>query len=130
MIVVVSCCCKPTEHTLRSTLELCLWILSMFWAAVCKTVRPMPCDRCLSCPVCLSVCNVGVLWPNGWMDHDATWYGDRRHCVRWGPIPPHRKGHSSHPLFNPCILRTNGPPSHQLLSSFCYTVYASFAVST
>jgi len=23
---------------------------------------------CLSCPVC----NVGVLWPNGWMDQDAT----------------------------------------------------------
>jgi len=31
-------------------------------------------DRCLSC---LSVCNVGVLWPNGWMDRDATWYGGR-----------------------------------------------------
>ena len=24
------------------------------------------------CPVCLSVCNVGALWPNGWMDQDAT----------------------------------------------------------
>jgi len=24
--------------------------------------------------VCLSVCNIGVLWPNGWMDQeDATW---------------------------------------------------------
>ena len=33
------------------------------------TVRPMLRDRC---PVC--VCNVGVLWPNGWMDQDATWY--------------------------------------------------------
>jgi len=22
----------------------------------------------------LSVCNVGVLWPNGWMEQDATWY--------------------------------------------------------
>jgi len=29
-----------------------------FWATVCKTVRPMLLDRCLSC---LSVCNVGVL---------------------------------------------------------------------
>jgi len=28
-----------------------------FWATVCKTVRPMPSDRWLSC---LSVCNVGV----------------------------------------------------------------------
>jgi len=22
--------------------------------------------------VVLSVCDIGVLWPNGWMDHDAT----------------------------------------------------------
>jgi len=29
-------------------------------------------DRCLS--VCLVSCNFGVLWPNGWMDQDATWY--------------------------------------------------------
>ena len=27
------------------------------------------------CPV-LSVCNVGLSWPNGWMDQDATWYTD------------------------------------------------------
>jgi len=33
------------------------------------------------------------LWPNGWMDSDATWYGDRPRprqlCVRWGlsPLP-------------------------------------------
>ena len=30
-----------------------------------------------------------LLWPNGWMHQDATWYGGRtqprRHCVRWGP---------------------------------------------
>jgi len=40
----------------------------------------------------LSVGNVGVLWPNGWMHHDATWYGGRpqprRHCIRWGPSSP------------------------------------------
>ena len=29
------------------------------------------------CSVCLSVCGVGVLWPNGWMDQDETWYGGR-----------------------------------------------------
>jgi len=27
--------------------------------------------RCLSCP---SVCNVRVLWPNGWTDQDETWH--------------------------------------------------------
>jgi len=41
-------------------------------------------DYCLSCPVC----DVGVLWPKGWMDHDATWYGGsprlKLHCLRCG----------------------------------------------
>jgi len=39
-----------------------------FWATVCKMVRPMLSVRCLTClSVCplLSVCDVGVLWPNG-----------------------------------------------------------------
>jgi len=41
-----------------------------------------------------------LLWLNGWVDQDATWYGDRplpkRHCVRWEPrSPPQKKnGHS------------------------------------
>jgi len=53
-----------------------------FWSTVCKTVRPMLSVRCLS--VFLSVClclDIGVLWPNGWMDQDETWYGGR-------PRPP------------------------------------------
>jgi len=33
-----------------------------------------------------------LLWPNGWMDQDATWYGGkprpRRRCVRWGRSSP------------------------------------------
>jgi len=33
-----------------------------------------------------------LLWPNSWMDQDATWYGRRpgpRRCfVRWGPSSP------------------------------------------
>jgi len=52
----------------------------------------------LSHHVC-PVCDVGVLWPNGWMDQDATWYGGRPrpkwHCVRWGPSSPHGKRHST-----------------------------------
>ena len=44
----------------------CLFLrITFFWATVYKTVRPMLSDRCLSV---LSVCNVGILWPNGWMD--------------------------------------------------------------
>jgi len=37
--------------------------------------RPFVFARCywtVVCPVSLSVCDVGVLWPNGWMDQDAT----------------------------------------------------------
>jgi len=73
-------------------------------------VRHMLWDHCLSC---LSVCNISVLWPNGWMEQDATWYGGRpqprRHCVRLGtsshhgkgrPSSPHRKGHNSLPHFS------------------------------
>jgi len=37
-----------------------------------------------------------LLWPDCWMDQDATWRGDRsqpkRHCVRWGQAPPRPKG--------------------------------------
>jgi len=33
-----------------------------------------------------------LLWPNGWMHQDATWYGGRPQprglCVRWGPNTP------------------------------------------
>jgi len=33
-----------------------------------------------------------LLWPNGCMDQNATWFGARRQprglCVRWGPSPP------------------------------------------
>jgi len=56
-------------------------------------------DRCLS--VCLSchVCNLAVLWPNGWPDQDETWHGGRSrsrpHCARWGlSSPPPKRGHS------------------------------------
>jgi len=49
--------------------------------------------RCLSC---LSLCDIGVLWPNGWMHQDETWHGGRTqpwpHCVRWGPSSPTQRG--------------------------------------
>jgi len=32
------------------------------------------CCRTVVLSVCLSVCNVGVLWPNSWMDQDETWH--------------------------------------------------------
>jgi len=63
---------------------------------------------CLSCPVC----NVGVLWPNGWTDQGETWHAGRPrtwpHCVRWGPSYPSPKRGQSLPVFGPCLLCPNG----------------------
>ena len=105
-----------------------LFLSRPFWATVCKMV-PL-CYQTAVCPVY----DVGVLWPNGWMDHgsplqkghspqfsahiccgqkagcikDSTWYGGRprprRHCVRWGPCPPPKKG-AHHPQFWPIYCR-------------------------
>jgi len=51
------------------------------FALCCRTVV------CAVCPVCLSVCDVGVLWPNGGVDQDETWHRGRPqprlHCLRW-----------------------------------------------
>jgi len=63
---------------------------------------------------------VVLLWPNGCMHQDTTWYAcrprRRRHCVRWGPSSP-GKGHSSPPLFGLCLLWPNSRQSQLLLSS-------------
>jgi len=82
------------------------------------------CYRTVVCPVCpdLSVCNVGVLWPNGWMDQDATWQGGRSrprpHCVRRGSSSsPPRKGHRT-PLFSAHVYCGHGRPSQLLQSSW------------
>jgi len=85
-----------------------------FWATICKTVRPMLSDR-LSV---LSVCDVGVLWPNGWMDQDQTWHAGRPrpwpHCVRWGTSsPPQKRGRASN--FRPMSIvakRLDGSRCH------------------
>jgi len=82
-------------------------MLIAFWVTVCKTVRPVLSDRCLSvclsclsCPVCpvCHVCDVDVLWPNGWTDQDETWHAGRPgtwpHSVGWEPSDPPPKGHS------------------------------------
>jgi len=53
-----------------------------------------------------------LLWRNGWMDEDATWYGS---TVRRGPSSP-AKGHSS-PLFSARVYCGHGRPSQLLLSS-------------
>ena len=70
------------------------------------------CYRTIVLSVCLSVlsvCDVAVLWPNGWTDQDETWHAGnlgkpRRwpHCVRWGPSSPPPKGHSPQFSANIC----------------------------
>ena len=70
-----------------------------------------PLSICPICLSCLSVCDVGVLWPNGWMDQDETWCGGRPrpwpHHFRWGPSFPLLKGYSP-TIFGPCLLWPNG----------------------
>jgi len=49
-----------------------------------------------------------LLWPNGWMDQDVTWYIGRRrprqHCVRWGlSSPPVERGTAA-PTFRPMSI--------------------------
>jgi len=49
-----------------------------------------------------------LLWPNGWMHQDATWYGARPQpmglCVRWGPSPLPKKGAQTPPNFRQILL--------------------------
>jgi len=64
---------------------------------------------CLACPVCLSVTDVGVLWPNGWTDQDETWHAGRPHCTRWGPSSPSpKRPQPPSPIFDTYLLRPNG----------------------
>ena len=95
-----------------------LFILAHFWATVCKTVRPMLSDRCLSVLSVMSVGNVGVLWSNGCMDQDESRHAGRPrpwpHCVQIGTQLPSPKGHSA-PIFGPFAAKW-------LCGSRCYLV--------
>ena len=78
-----------------------------FWATVCKTVRPILSDRCL--PV-LSICDVDVLWPNGWMDQDKLGLEvelSPGHTVLDGDPAP-QKGHSPQFSAHVCCGQTTG----------------------
>jgi len=69
------------------------------------------CLSCLSVMYILSVWNVGVLWPNGWMDQDETWHVGRvalglaimREMGNQLPLP--KRGTA--PIFGPCLLWPN-----------------------
>ena len=63
-----------------------------------------------------------LLWPNGWMDQDATWYegaglgpGDIVLDVRWGSSSPKRG--TAALTFRPMSIVAKRSPSQQLLST-------------
>ena len=83
----------PPVHSLPH--YLLSFLLSLFGRPFVKL-----CYGTVVCHAC-HVCNVGMLWPNGWMDQedqDETWDGGRPrpwpHCVRWKPSSPPPKVHS------------------------------------
>jgi len=74
--------------------------------------QPSILSICYRTTVCLSVCDVGVLWPNGWMDQDATWYGGRTrprlHSLRGRRSSPAPKGHIPQFSAHVCSGQTAG----------------------
>jgi len=69
------------------------------------------CYLTVVCPV-LSVCNVGELRPNCWMDEAETWRGcrhrSRPHYVRSGPISRPQMGNTSRNFWPICCGQTAG----------------------
>jgi len=70
-----------------------------------------------------------LLWPNGWMDENAAWYGSRprsrSHCTRRRAIlrtPPvtRKRSTAAPPPFGPCLLWPRSPISAtaELLSEY------------
>jgi len=66
-----------------------------------------------------------LLWPNGWMDEDANWYGNsprpRPHCVR-PSFPAPAKGAQKPPFFSAHVYCGHGRPSQLLLSSCSFFI--------
>jgi len=114
---------RSTAHNVAARIFAALYVSIMgltrcyFWDTVCKTLRPMLSDRCLSVLSCLSVCpvcDVGVLWPNGMMDQDESWHAGKPqqcrqwpHWFRWVPSSTSPKG-AQPPIFGPYLLWPNG----------------------
>ena len=83
-----------TLNHVQITKILVAGIILVFWATVCKTVRPMPSDRC---PVCLSVCLKRWCTVAKRLDESRCHLvggrpRPRQLCVRWGPRSPSPKG--------------------------------------
>jgi len=84
---------------------------------------------CYQTVVCLSllfdlsctVCDVGVLWPKGWMDQDETRHAGRLwpwpHCVRWRPSSPSQRGRAPYNFWP--ISLPNGREVGSALVTLC-----------
>jgi len=63
--------------------------------------------------------NPCLLWPNGWMDQDATWYGGRPRprprCARWGPSSPDPPRGTAPPNFRPISVEVGLSQGHIVL---------------
>jgi len=98
----VLCCVRQWYSTLRTHIRAALKVECWFWGDRLLNGSPYATGP-LSC---LSVCNVGVLLPNGLMDQDETWHGGKPrpwpHCVIWDPASPPQRGTA--PIFGPCML--------------------------
>jgi len=74
-----------------------------------------------------SIFGLFLLWPNGWMHQDATWYGGRpqprRLCVRCGPSPLPIKGRSPHFLTMSIVAK-------RLHGSRCHLVWRKASAQT
>jgi len=71
-----------------------------------------------------------LLWPNGWMDEDAAWYGSRPqpgpHCTMRGPCSHERD--TAAPLFSARVCCGHGRPSQLLLSSCLHRLQQSVPI--
>jgi len=80
------------------------------WATVCKMLRPMLSNRCLSCPVCLSVMLVCYGQMVGWIKMKLgvqVGLGPGHIVLDGDPARPPPKGQSP-PICGPYLLRPNG----------------------
>ena len=92
---------------------ICLSISSLAHMQLGKTFGRPFVQRFALCyqTVVLSVCDIGVLWPNGWMDQDETWHGlGPSHIVLDGDPAPPQNGHSSTPNFRPVSVVATWSP--------------------
>jgi len=102
----------------------CQWTQAFWWATVCW--RPSSPQKKNGTAPTHAIFGPCLLWSNGWMDEDATWYGSRPqprarpHCVRQGPSFSPPVNGAQHPLFSAHVYYGHSRPS-QLLLSTCLT---------